>query len=92
MYYAFVLSLLIPQSVAIKARKLFENVNHIYWSFNFVILSVADVYYVDFICRFFKNFIAVIVTVSEYHPITQIWFVCQSAHSFNSLSNIAILN
>lgn len=62
MYYAFILSLLASQSVAIKARKLFENMSQIYWSLNFVRLSVADAYYVAFICLFYL-FIAVSVRI-----------------------------
>lgn len=64
MYYAFILSLLASQSVAIKARKLFENMSQIYWSLNFVRLSAADVYYVAFICLFF---IYLLLSVSEHN-------------------------
>lgn len=85
MYYAFGLSLLTPQSVGKKARKVFKNMSHIYRSLNFVMFSVADAYYRDFLYWFKKNII--IVPVSEYPHVNQIWFV--SPHSFNNLSNFA---
>lgn len=73
MYYAFILSLLTAQFVAVKARIWFENVSHAYWSLNFVRLSVADICYVVSLCLFFKIY----YLLSEYHQITQIWFVYQ---------------
>ena len=67
--------------MAIKARKLFENMSHIYWSLNFVMFFVADVYYIDFIWF-------LLLFSRCQNIIIQIWSVCQSARSFNSLSNI----
>lgn len=68
--YALGLSLLAPQSVGKKARKVFKNMSHIYRSLNFVTFSVADVYYRDLLYWFKKNIS--IVSVSETPYITQI--------------------
>lgn len=85
LYCAFGLSLLTPQSVVKKARKVIKNTSHIYRSLNSVMFSVADRYYRDFFMLIEnKYYYCHSVRISSCYSN----MVCISSN-FNSLSNVA---
>lgn len=98
-HYAFGLSWLTPQSVGKKARKVFNNMSHIYRSLSLVMFSVADVYYRGFLCWLKRKYYCHSVRISSYNSnmvcissqFQEMLVVLSLKHSFGQILLVSIV-